>query len=67
MIGDVLGYWGKCDIAIQIFIKQKCIRPKFFRYYMKNGNIYKSLSISNKINLENDSLIFKTIQNLVDT
>ncbi|CDW75778.1 UNKNOWN [Stylonychia lemnae] len=66
LIADALVLWENCDMAIQLFIKQKGIRPKIFRYIMKNGNTIKSFSICNQKNLLNDSIIVIETQQFLD-
>eukprot|EP00347_Sterkiella_histriomuscorum_P022375 403330707 len=67
MIADALSYWGNCDMAIQLYVKYKCVRPMFYRYYMKSGNIHKSVQISNRLNVEKDSHIFRTMQQILES
>ena len=65
LIADLMSYWGVYDMAIQQFVKQKHLRPSIYRYYMKNGNVYKAVCISNQENLTKETRLYKTILGLV--
>jgi len=60
-MADLMSYWGSYDMAVQIFIKQKHLRPSVLRYYMKNGNVCKAVAISNQENLTKDSRLYKNM------
>eukprot|EP00347_Sterkiella_histriomuscorum_P000612 403375175 len=65
LIGDLMSFWGTYDMAIQQFVKQKHLRPSIYRYYMKNGNVYKAVSISNQENLTKDTRMYKNLLGMV--
>lgn len=58
LLREVQSIWGQYDMAIQIFIKQRFMRPYIFRYYIKNANVYKSVCISNQENLNKTSRVY---------
>ena len=58
-MSDILAYWGSGDLAVQMFVKQKHMRPSIYRYYMKNGHVYKAMAISNQENMNKDSRLYK--------
>ena len=65
LMADLMNYWGSVDMAIQIFVKQKHLRPSIYRYYMKNGNVCKAYAICNHVNINRQSNVYAMIMHLI--
>lgn len=60
-MSDILGYWGTGDFAVQIFVKQRHMRPYIYRYYVKNGNVAKAVSINNQENMTKETRLYQSM------
>lgn len=65
MMADLMSYWGTYNLALQIYIKQKYMRPYIHRYYMKNNNVYKAVCINNQDNMSKEGRFYKNMLSII--
>jgi hypothetical protein len=66
MMQEAVGMWGSCDMAVQLFIKQKHINrsASIMRYHTnKSGHVYRSTVINAKNQFDKFE---KTTQNVIE-
>ena len=61
-----MNYWGTRDLALQLFVRQRHpLRPQIYRYYMRQGNVYKATVIANQTESKEDHRLLHTIKHYI--